>query len=188
MRLTRGYWRLAGLLALSLLVAACGQAAQPTATATLAPTPVPPTATLMPDPTPAPPTATMTLPPTSPPEPTPLPEIDLNMELPEGDPARGRGRALSFGCMGCHQDATYAPVFEAAEGLPSMAERGEMRIADPAYEGQATTNREYILESILLPQVYIVPGEWGDPMPTTYAARMTDQELAQILAWLETLE
>jgi hypothetical protein len=90
--------------------------------------------------------------------------------------------------MGCHQDAAYAPVFEAAEGVPGMMERGELRIADPAYEGKATTNREYSLESILLPQVYIVPGEWGDPMPTTYAARMTDQELANILAWLETLE
>jgi hypothetical protein len=55
-------------------------------------------------------------------------------------------------------------------------------------EGQATTNREYLIESILLPQVYIVPGEWGDPMPTFYALRMTDQELSNIIAWLETFE
>jgi hypothetical protein len=130
----------------------------------------------------------MTLPPTSAPEPTPLPEIDLKIELPEGDPARGRGRALSFGCLGCYQDAAYAPLFEAGEGLPGIAERGELRMADPTYEGQATANREYLIESILLPEVYIVPDEWGDPMPTTYGLRMTDQELANIIAWFETLE
>jgi hypothetical protein len=129
----------------------------------------------------------MTLAPTSEPEPTSLPEVDLDMELPEGDPKRGEGRALGYGCLGCHQEA-YAPLFEAGEGLPGMAGRGELRLADPDYQGRATTDREYLIESILLPQIYLVPGEWGDPMPTTYALRITDQELANILAWLETFE
>ena len=188
MTVTNGTRLFALLLAFSLLITACGQAAQPTATATLAPTPLPPTATMTLAPTAEPPTATMTIAPTGAPAAMPLPEIDLAVELPEGDPERGRGRALSYACTACHDDASKAPLFESSEGLPSILERGELRMADPAYAGNASTNREYVIESILAPQVYFVPGEWGDPMPTFYNARMTEQELANILAWLETLE
>ena len=188
MTATNGSRLFALLLALSLLLTACGQAAQPTATATLAPTPVPPTATATTVPTAEQPAATATLPPTPASQSIPVPEIDLAMELPEGDPQRGQGRVLSYGCLGCHQDTQYAPVFESGEGLPGIMERGELRMADPAYQGHASTNREYVIESILAPQIYIVAGEWGDPMPMFYNVRMTEQELANILAWLETLE
>ena len=111
------------------------------------------------------------------------------MEIAEGDPLRGRNAAVKYRCYGCHVDpGKYGPQFASSEELPHIMERGELRIADPAYEGSAATNREYIIESIFLPETYILPGEWEKAMPLTFHLRMTDTELANIMAWLSTLE
>jgi hypothetical protein len=176
------------LLAFSFLVAACGQSAAPTATVTPPPTAAPPTATPAPSPTPAPPTATPEPSPTPAPTSTPMPEIDLSIELPGGDPEVGRKVALKYQCYSCHVKNQTGPSFETAEGLPRIIERGEVRIADPAYAGRATTNQEYILESILLPEIYIVSGDWEVHMDKYLRNRITEPDLAEILAWLDTFE
>jgi hypothetical protein len=67
-------------------------------------------------------------------------------------------------------------------------ERGEVRMADPAYGGAASTNWEYIIESIFLPEVYDIPGNWPEPMPTDYGDLLTEQDLADILVWLGGFE
>jgi len=176
------------LLAFSFIVAACGQAAQPSATMTLPPTSPPPTATMKPTPTSVPPTATMTLPPTSEPTSTPVIEIDLDIKVPEGDSERGRKIALKFTCIGCHVNNPNFIHFDSAEDLPSIMERGEVRIADPAYEGKATTNLEYIIESILLPDIYVVPGDWEETMSPFLSDKMTEQDMADVIAWMSTFE
>jgi hypothetical protein len=163
------------LLAFSFLVTACGQTPQPAATVTPAPTA-------------AQPTPTATPPPTAAPTPTPVVGgVDLNMELPEGDPERALSRAIQFRCAGCHTRA-YGPSFDATEGMPNIMERGEVRMADPAYGGAASTNREYIIESIFLPEVYDIPGNWPEPMPTDYSDLLTEQDLADILVWMSSFE
>ena len=133
-------------------------------------------------------TATMTssLPPSH--EATHMIEYDLNPELPEGDSERGFTTAIRFRCYGCHIDAENGLHFDAVEDLPNIMERGEMHIADPAYEGNATSNLEYIMESIYLPEVYIVPGEWGEPMPVYLGQTMSEQDLANIFAWMRTFK
>jgi hypothetical protein len=115
-------------------------------------------------------------------------EIDLDMELPEGDSERGLSRAIQYRCAGCHNQGARGPSFGPVEGLPSMLERGELRIADPAYEGSASTNREYFIESVFLPEVHVIPGSWPEAMPTDYGDLMTEQDLADIFVWLETFE
>jgi hypothetical protein len=150
------------LLAFSFIVAACGQAAQPT--------------------------ATMTPPPTSAPTSTPVIEIALDFELPEADPEVGLNRAVKFRCFGCHVQNPNGLRFDSAEDLPSIMERGVQRIADPAYEGTASTNLEYIFESILLTEIYIVPGDWEKAMPTYLGDIMTEQDLADVIAWMSTFE
>lgn len=123
--------------------------------------------------------------------PAPEVELDLGMMLAEGNETRGRIAAISYRCLGCHADdeiAGYGPPFSSYEDLPPIMERGELRIADPAYEGQATTNQEYILESIFLPATYILPGEWPENMPNTYHSRLSDDDLANIMIWLATFE
>jgi hypothetical protein len=187
-RFIERYRLLSLLLAFSFLVTACGQTAQPTATMTPAPTSAQPTPTVTLAPTAAQPTPTVTLPPTAAPTPTPVVGgVDLNMELPEGDPERGLSRAIQFRCAACHTLA-YGPSFDAAEGMPNIMERGEVRMADPAYGGAASTNREYIIESIFLPEVYDIPGNWPEPMPTDYSDLLTEQDLADILVWLSSFE
>ena len=129
--------------------------------------------------------------PTPMPTSTPLPEIDLDIELPEGDPESGYLTAIRYSCHGCHVNESHptsGPRFAADEEMPFVLERGTMRIALPEYEGKATTDWEYMIESIFIPEAYIVPSEWEKPMPTHYHLTMTDQELADILAWIATLK
>lgn len=126
-------------------------------------------------------------------EPTATPDIQkyLDLELPEGNPLSGRNLAIRNGCRGCHFNEEYedfAIGFTAVDGLPPIMERGEMRIADPNYTGKATSNLEYIFESIYLPELYIVDGEWVKAMPLHYDYRLTDeQDLADLLAWMAAL-
>jgi hypothetical protein len=122
---------------------------------------------------------------------TPLPEVDLNMVLPEGNPRKGFGAAVRFGCQGCHANDEYplaGPRFTAADGFPGILERGELRIADPKYGGNASSNLEFFIESVFLPEAYLVPGEWEEPMSLLYFHTLKEQELADILAWIATLE
>ena len=118
-------------------------------------------------------------------------DVDLGMEIAGGDALRGRNLAVRNRCHGCHADEgypEYGPRFSSTEDLPHIMERGELRIADPAYQGQAASNMEYIIESIFRPDVYILPGEWEEAMPDTYHVRITDADLANIIAWIQSLE
>lgn len=135
------------------------------------------------------PTPTPTHPPT--PTSTPFPEIDLDMELPEGDAEKGFETAHLEDCRYCHFNEIHpsaGPRFTSNAEMPFILERGSMRIASPEYGGRATTDYEYVIESIFLPEAYIVPGEWEKIMPLSYHQRLTDQELADILAWMATLK
>jgi len=67
-------------------------------------------------------------------------------------------------------------------------ERGQIRIADPKYTGKATSNLEYVFESIYYPELYVVEGEWAKAMPRNYDYPLTDeQDLVDILAWMVAL-
>jgi hypothetical protein len=135
---------------------------------------------------------TQPLPTATPPEPTSAPTIGTNIkvELPEGDLANGDHLARVLGCKDCHIEASFALLFESGEGLARILERGEMRMADPAYEGSASTNEEYIIESIVLPEVYLIEGAWGGNfrMLDHFGEILTAQDLADILIWLETFD
>jgi hypothetical protein len=140
---------------------------------------------------PAPPTAAP--PPTIPPTAVvPTPDISAysQMDLSGGDAGQGLNVAIAFECKGCH-DGTRTekgPRFAATDDLPPIMERGEVRFADPAYEGRAVTDLDYILESIFIPEAYMAPGEWAVTMPVDYAGRIDDEELAHLLAWLGMFE
>ena len=123
-------------------------------------------------------------------EPTSLPAVNINLEidLPEGDPDVGLNRAVKFRCFACHVQESNGIPFDAVGNLPVIMERGEVRIADPAYQGNATTNHEYLLESILNTEVYIVPGDWENAMPTYFEDIMTEQDLADVINWMSTIK
>ena len=118
-------------------------------------------------------------------------DFDLASIAAEGNEKRGGVKGGTFRCTKCHANEElpdYAPPFSSTDDLPPIMARGELRISDPAYQGRATTNQEYIIESILLPEVYVVPGEWADVMPYDYHTLLTDEDIAEISAWLATFE
>lgn len=176
------------LIIISVISVACSAASEaPVAVAdeALAQAETPTTAapTLVVTPTMEQPTETP-LPPTN----TPEPEtgIDLAMELPAGEWTKGILAISKYNCSSCHTTGAKGPKFSATDELPPIMERGEMRITDPAYTGNATTAREYIIESILSPAAYEVAGDWSKTMPDSVGEEIDEQELAHILAWLET--
>jgi hypothetical protein len=113
---------------------------------------------------------------------------NIKVDLPEGDLERGEDQARLKNCIHCHVDA-IATRLEATGDMPKITERGEIRMSDPSYNGNATTNEEYILESILLSEIYIVPGTpSGAAMPTNLDELLTKQNLADFMVWLSTFE
>jgi hypothetical protein len=166
------------------------EAPSPEPTSTTAPTTTP-TTTPRPTDTPIPPTETATMvPPTPTLEPTEFPAVgtDITISLPEGNVDDGLFLARRWGCYECHITFTHGPLFLSSAIGPSISERAASRIEDPSYTGTATTAEEYLVESILLPEVYVVEFYEREPMDDDYDERLTAQDVADILAWLSTLE
>lgn len=109
---------------------------------------------------------------------------DITVSLPEGDPARGEQLAQSLGCTGCHVLSAVGPPWAGDGGLPPMAERAAQRIAQADYTGQATTPEQYLLESIVLPNAYVVEGYAEGVMPGNYGERLSPQDAADLIAYL----
>ena len=168
----------------------------PTYTPSFTPTPLP-TDTPTPTQTPAP-TATDTPEPGSP---TPGPPVgtDFTQELPPGDAARGEALAVSAECADCHipqpGDPDFGQGFMSNESRtnpadrPAVAIRAGQRITEAGYTGQATTDIQYLFESIVDPKVFIVEGTSPDfKMEDDYAERLTLQDVADLIAYLMTFE
>jgi hypothetical protein len=89
------------------------------------------------------------------------------------------------GCPVCHT----IPGISGANGQvgPPLAlgTTGERRLKDPHYRGQAKTVHEYIVESVLEPQRFIVPGYPGDTMPSWYGLRLSALALEKMASYLE---
>jgi hypothetical protein len=69
---------------------------------------------------------------------------------------------------------------------PGIGERAEQRTADPAYTGAAESPEQYLFESIVLPGEFLVPG-YADIMPHTYSQTLSPQQVADLIAYLQTL-
>ena len=112
---------------------------------------------------------------------------DITVELPAGDAANGEVLATSIGCAACHILAPTGPAWAASTDLPGIGERGELRISDPAYTGNAESAEQYLLESIIQPGVYLVP-DYQDLMPHTYSTSLGKQDVADLIAYLLTIK
>jgi hypothetical protein len=111
----------------------------------------------------------------------------ITITLPEGDPERGFTLAGKYYCVRCHINSERFPRLGASEELPAILARAEMRIADPAYSGSATTPEEYLIESITDPRLYEVDGNWKQSMADDFYD-LPEQDLADIIAWVLTVE
>jgi mono/diheme cytochrome c family protein len=97
-----------------------------------------------------------------------------------GDPINGQVLYNGdLGCAGCHEGDNH--VGPATEGTYTRIE--ETRLNDPALAGY--TIEQYIVESIVQPGQYVVPGH-QNIMPTNFGDRLTAQEMADLLLFLES--
>ena len=117
-----------------------------------------------------------------------LAPLDVTERLPVGDPKRGEALNISKACSGCHLiDAIGAGpswIAEKYAGNKGIAQRAEERWQQAGYTGSATNATEYLVESILMPNAYVIDGYSHGIMPGTYGELLTDQDLADIIAFL----
>lgn len=95
--------------------------------------------------------------------------------LPPGIPENGRILYGSIGCSGCHSlgtDRIVGPGFKGIEARASARRPG-------------LTADEYIVESIIQPEVFIVP---GFPRQMPAFDEISAQELADLLAFLKSID
>jgi mono/diheme cytochrome c family protein len=89
------------------------------------------------------------------------------------------------GCPVCH----VVPGISGANGRVGppllLGTTGPARLADPAYRGQAKTVHEYVVESVIEPGLFVVPGYPAGTMPAWYGAKLSALALEKIASYLE---
>lgn len=83
------------------------------------------------------------------------------------------------------------PTHASSENVLPIMERAAERITDSEYSGNATSVQEYVVESIVDPLVYLVPGDWKEEnlMDTRhFDETLSAQNVADLIAWLYTIE
>ena len=89
------------------------------------------------------------------------------------------------GCLVCHT-VPGIPGADGRVGPPLLlGATGPLRLADPAYLGHARTVHDYVIESVLEPGLFVVPGYPAGTMPTWYGAKLSALALEKIASYLE---
>jgi mono/diheme cytochrome c family protein len=129
---------------------------------------------------------------------------DITQELPPGDAAHGSLLVETFDldCASCHvrgHVGAPAPYWakDPENDQQGVATRAQTRYLAADYTGQATSAREYLFESIVSPNIYIVPGRIDyyfdvaagrSQMPGNFGKKLDKQMLADVIAYLETIK
>lgn len=104
-------------------------------------------------------------------------EADAELaKLPAGNAADGEKQFTLAGCVGCHaQEKDKKLVGPSFYGLFIRAANGK-----PGYSAKA-----YLYESIVNPNEHVVEGYQPNIMQQTYAKTLSQQNMADLLAWIE---
>jgi mono/diheme cytochrome c family protein len=110
---------------------------------------------------------------------------DINVSLPSGDADRGKDLSDgALGCSSCHVLTTVGPVWGSVGSVPAVGDRAEERIDHSGYNGNATNPEQYLIESVVLTDQYVVEGFQAGIMPQNFGERITLQEMADLLAYM----
>lgn len=89
------------------------------------------------------------------------------------------------GCPVCHT-IPGIPGANGQVGPPlTLGVTGTQRLGDPSYRGTARTVHEYVVESVVEPSVFVVPGYPERTMPGWYGAKLSALAVAKIAEYLE---
>ena len=114
-------------------------------------------------------------------------EIMRELDAVAGDPLRGQLLynglepalgGVTLGCSGCHENEAVAPLTAG-----SWTRANDLRLELPQFAEYSV--REYLVESIVQPTVYLPP-DYGELMPTFYGSQLTLEQLADLVAFLES--
>ena len=100
---------------------------------------------------------------------------------------------IQKGCIACHtvkEGAAPEQVENPEQIGPSMvgiATRSVETIKHPDYTGSADSVEAYFKESILNPEIYLVP-DYEPLMPPTYSETINEQELTELVNYMLTFE
>jgi len=133
---------------------------------------------------------------------TPVPTVvieavgtDITVELPAGDAEAGKALSEAKGCTGCHITSAAGPgwLASADANAEGIAARAAHRFTESDYAGTAASAEQYLFESIVLPSAHLVPGasyqaNGQSIMPGTYGGSLDKQNVADLIAYLLTLE
>ncbi len=86
-----------------------------------------------------------------------------------------------YGCTDCHRNGASAP-----DTVGTLTRIRTERLTLPQFAGYSV--EQYLVESITRPGDYVVDGYSSGLMPSNFGVRMTDQQLADIVAFLMTQE
>lgn len=114
-------------------------------------------------------------------------EILVELDEVYGDPLAGQllynglEPALGgspLGCAGCHENEAIAPLTAGTWTRINDHQLGLPRFAE-------YTHRQFLVESIVQPMAYISP-EYAAVMPEIYGGQLTIQQLADLVAFLDS--
>ena len=118
----------------------------------------------------------------------PVVGTDITKELPEGEATAGEALAASLGCTACHITTATGPAWLPSAEMPGIGERAATEFSLPEYSGNATSAEQYLFESIVDPNIFLASGFASGLMPQNYGATLTDQNMADLIAYLLSLK
>jgi mono/diheme cytochrome c family protein len=113
---------------------------------------------------------------------------DITKQLPIGNAQNGEALATSLGCVACHVATPTGPAWMASGSTPGIGTRAQTRFTEAGYSGKAQSPEQYLLESIVDPSAYVVEGFADKIMPGTYSTQLSEQNAADLIAYLLTLK
>ena len=114
----------------------------------------------------------------------------ITPELPSGDAAAGEELTTTLGCVACHIQTDVGPAWlaEADPNGMGIGTRAALRTEASEYTGNASTAEQYLRESIVLPDSFVVDDYPPSTMVMTYGDTLDKQDLANLIAYLMTLK
>jgi hypothetical protein len=112
-----------------------------------------------------------------------------------GDAKRGAALFTQKGieCDGCHDVTHNYPGGDFGPNQANVASIAASVLKNPDYKGKAKTVDQYLRESILVPNIYLVPGDdykekdGSSAMKQDFAQKLTPQQVEDLIAYLMSL-